>query len=287
MSYRKVRAFTLIELLVAIAIIAILAAILFPVFAKAREKARQISCASNMKQLTLAVIQYTQDSDEVYPIGTDNIAPDASSTSWVLKVMPYVKSVAAFACPDDSKGGLISSWEGTGVSYAANGYQPFAGWAWSGASSNLRGVMGNTWFPIGFGSPGIPEALSQAQVSQPAGSILLAEKHNDDESRYNSFGNYSGVASYGALIMGVGAEWSAPPSVSPFGAQKLPSPKLTGTGYDLDQNGAVSATHTGRANFAFCDGHVKSMIPSATNPNGSDNGTAAEDPLNMWDCRRN
>ena len=61
--------FTLIELLVVIAIIAILAAILFPVFAKAREKARQIACASNMKQIGLGIIQYTQDNDETFPSG--------------------------------------------------------------------------------------------------------------------------------------------------------------------------------------------------------------------------
>src|SRR5262245_12692940 len=60
--------FTLIELLVVIAIIAILAAILFPVFAKAREKARQASCESNLKQLTLACLQYAQDYDEKLPM---------------------------------------------------------------------------------------------------------------------------------------------------------------------------------------------------------------------------
>src|ERR1700722_16915261 len=59
--------FTLIELLVVIAIIAILAAILFPVFAAAREKARQTSCASNLKQIGLAILQYAQDYDELYP----------------------------------------------------------------------------------------------------------------------------------------------------------------------------------------------------------------------------
>jgi len=62
------KGFTLIELLVVIAIIAILAAILFPVFAKAREKARQASCQSNLKQITLAFLMYASDYDEAYPI---------------------------------------------------------------------------------------------------------------------------------------------------------------------------------------------------------------------------
>src|ERR1035437_1858197 len=66
------RGFTLIELLVVIAIIAILAAILFPVFAKARENARRASCMSQLKQLGLGMMQYTQDSDEAYPAGLKN-----------------------------------------------------------------------------------------------------------------------------------------------------------------------------------------------------------------------
>ena len=88
---RNRKGFTLIELLVVIAIIAILAAILFPVFAKAREKARQASCQSNMKQLGIAFIQYTQDYDERFP----------STQFWAAQLYPYEKSTGVFKCPDD------------------------------------------------------------------------------------------------------------------------------------------------------------------------------------------
>src|SRR4051794_34579971 len=92
--------FTLIELLVVIAIIAILAAILFPVFARAREQARRASCASNLKQLGLAVTQYTQDNDEHFPIGYNwrNMLTDPAG--WAYEVYPYVKSQQVFLCPD-------------------------------------------------------------------------------------------------------------------------------------------------------------------------------------------
>jgi prepilin-type N-terminal cleavage/methylation domain-containing protein len=76
---RKRSGFTLIELLVVIAIIAILAAILFPVFAQAREKARSASCLSNLKQIGLAVMMYTQDYDEIYPANYTYRAWDTGS----------------------------------------------------------------------------------------------------------------------------------------------------------------------------------------------------------------
>jgi len=97
------RGFTLIELLVVIAIIAILAAILFPVFAKAREKARQSSCLSNEKQIGLAILQYAQDYDERLPYMYVRMPAGSTNLYWCQDVvMPYVKNNQVFVCPSDS-----------------------------------------------------------------------------------------------------------------------------------------------------------------------------------------
>ena len=112
------RGFTLIELLVVIAIIAILAAILFPVFAKAREKARQASCQSNLKQLGIAELMYLQDYDErfsnlyQYQGATEQWHPDGPGATgshgagyyldWVDFIYPYTKNTQEFACPSES-----------------------------------------------------------------------------------------------------------------------------------------------------------------------------------------
>ncbi len=99
------KGFTLIELLVVIAIIAILAAILFPVFAKAREKARTASCASNLKQLGLAVLQYTQDWDERYPTGDVGGNREVTNgLNWASAIMPYTKSRDVYRCASDGSG---------------------------------------------------------------------------------------------------------------------------------------------------------------------------------------
>ncbi|BDI29548.1 hypothetical protein CCAX7_15990 [Capsulimonas corticalis] len=98
----RLKGFTLIELLVVIAIIAILAAILFPVFAKAREKARQISCASNERQIGLGFLQYVQDYDEKYPALRRLDPPKPYATYWFDYITPYLKSLDVFKCPSNS-----------------------------------------------------------------------------------------------------------------------------------------------------------------------------------------
>ncbi|MBW3636197.1 MAG: DUF1559 domain-containing protein [Armatimonadetes bacterium] len=103
------RAFTLIELLVVVAIIAILAAILFPVFGRARENARRSSCQSNLKQIGLGLIQYSQDYDEMLiadwyanagaPGDTDPQSTPNGQYKWMDAAFPYIKSEQVFTCP--------------------------------------------------------------------------------------------------------------------------------------------------------------------------------------------
>ena len=145
-------AFTLIELLVVIAIIAILAAILFPVFARARENARRASCASNLKQIGLGVVQYSQDYDERMPsvrMNPGNV--DFNGGAWPVLLQPYIKSYQLFACPSNTRNNLYmedAADPGTTaplravVSYAAQTEAGGTGTAGNGGAFGGRGSIG-------------------------------------------------------------------------------------------------------------------------------------------------
>lgn len=128
------RGFTLIELLVVIAIIAILAAILFPVFARAREKARQSSCLSNVKQLMTATLMYIQDYDERFPRyagyrAPSVVIPPGGYDYWFECIFPYTNNSQIFACPSRRNSNVRSGGEyaqhpdfPSGVGYGWNTY---------------------------------------------------------------------------------------------------------------------------------------------------------------------
>jgi prepilin-type N-terminal cleavage/methylation domain-containing protein/prepilin-type processing-associated H-X9-DG protein len=143
------RGFTLIELLVVIAIIAILAAILFPVFARAREKARQASCLNNVKQLALAVHMYAQDYDECI-CHYRHESPGNTSIKWQHMLLPYIQNDQIYLCPSGAP--------------SASARRSHYGW-------NYRYIG---W--AGKGGTAANAAFSLAQFSHPAETICIAEK---------------------------------------------------------------------------------------------------------------
>ena len=257
MSTKKSAGFTLIELLVVIAIIAILAAILFPVFAQAREKARQTGCASNLKQLGLAFMQYQQDFDEYFPDNIDATTnPNADiyhDNKWAGEIYPYVKSMGVFACPDD---GTIATYpKGDVVSYEYNNNLTFNGFAWA---SNI------------------------AKLNAPASTVLLYENQGADmqepalgDTFFTAACSIGGVAGgydctsfaqYGQDAMPVPA-YGVPATVtSKNGPGRVGGCAVTFAGGPGPQIGDL-IIHGAGVNWLATDGHVKiSSRPEKVSP---------------------
>ncbi|MBC8104215.1 MAG: DUF1559 domain-containing protein [Cytophagales bacterium] len=181
LSQKKSRGFTLIELLVVIAIIAILAAILFPVFAKAREKARQATCASNLKQMGLGILQYAQDYDETM---VPRRLQGATNQGWTQLMQPYFKNQQVFACPSNPSNARSFVDDALGLaSYAAN----FQGGFRDINLDPTKGVVRYAFTFAEFVSPaqtiGVLEstaAFSDFNVDAGTGSIFSQRPRPDD-----------------------------------------------------------------------------------------------------------
>jgi len=173
---RRGKGFTLIELLVVIAIISILAAILFPVFARARENARRASCQSNLKQISLGMMQYVQDYDEkdvpeyytdigqgTHPIG----AVLGGYFCWLELVQPYVKSAQVLYCPSSSLSPTNPAYGNYGIVYGTSylsqaaipspstAYYVMDGGAYQLHCNWVKGTSGGPWYLPGAGDAGV------------------------------------------------------------------------------------------------------------------------------------
>ena len=224
-------AFTLIELLVVIAIIAFLAAILFPVFARARENARRSSCMSNLKQIGLGVMMYVQDYDEFYPraaYSSAELPPNGSwyssggvySWFWQQTIYPYTKSDQLYQCPSSSS---------TGKPYSQN----------YGANSQIIQLYSST-------SLASLDAPSTTYMAMDAGTYYLEID-----------------ASHDYVTAPEGAFWYLP------GTQKLTGCPITGCAGASMNSGFVQSDfssdgrHFDGNNVIFGDGHVK-WVKTAT-----------------------
>src|SRR5260370_16116256 len=153
-------AFTAIELLVGIAIIAILAAILFPVFAQARDKARQTNCLSNTRQMALAMAQYLQDYDETFPKDSN----DGQKTFWMDYVQPYVKNISIWICPSRANTNKRVNPE------RANEFTAYGiNWFFLGTlyDARIKAPDGQTYVSV--------RNCNMGQVTAPAQTYMLAE----------------------------------------------------------------------------------------------------------------
>jgi prepilin-type N-terminal cleavage/methylation domain-containing protein/prepilin-type processing-associated H-X9-DG protein len=245
---RKTRSgFTLIELLVVIAVIAILASILFPVYASTREKARQSNCASNIRQIGLAAMQYVIDNDETWM--PDRYSPKGDgcgdTTNWfgTLKstlsgnvvdetqglLQPYMHSTKIQKCP---------SFNGRRAYGDGNGY----GYNWTYLGSDLYKDLSYPWWATpdcGLGAP-----AKDAQLVHPESTVAFADSGYIDLPVYGGTGELVETSEIDPP-----SQWYGDPTVS---FRHVDDTAI------IDPSG-FNVTERGVANMMFCDGHVKAL----------------------------
>jgi prepilin-type N-terminal cleavage/methylation domain-containing protein/prepilin-type processing-associated H-X9-DG protein len=293
---RTPSAFTLIELLVVIAIIAILAAILFPVFAQAREKARQASCLSNVKQLGTAVLAYTIDYDDSYPTtGAFSVndwgnALGSADQYWAYRVQPYCKSVQVFWCPSDS--GSFNgypdqgpgAWSGPRISYSANALM--GGWTLpDNTAAGPFAIYNRDWGTDDSGWFKYRGPTGESDIKRPAESVMLAEKHAADMEKtgFAWLGSNTAAVWPTSVFLWDSLDGTTNWHYSDDGGG-IPNGGRPEKNYPKGKAGGATTKHNGLTNFVFCDGHAKAMKPEQTNP-GVVGGTPRPE-LNMWNAKR-
>lgn len=243
------KAFTLIEIIVVIAIIAILAAILFPVFATAREKARQTACVSNMKQLGLALMQYAEDYDELFPGGNST---SQGSTGWAGQIYSYVKSVGVYRCPDDANVG-----SGNWTSYAINqnlSVQTVSGGHYAGISLSQYSAPAMTVVLLEIRGNSITDVTSPKETESPTGKGLGSLTGGWDPNGGLSSGSNCPTANQLSYATG----------------------SLGGRGYNCFFNGPTGI-HNGGSVYVLADGHAKWLMGNVVSSgNMPSSATAAQ-----------
>lgn len=229
-------AFTLIELLIVVAIIAILAAILFPVFARARENARRSSCQSNLKQLGLAILQYTQDYDERYVPPSIPFPTICNAGAYEL-LDPYLKTQLILFCPSDVNKVFGSQW-GCDTSHAATaGIAPYGYYSYliNSRLSDARDVNGAGQITSSGTGP-FYGAITVSAVVRPTNTVLVTD----------------GGADYDATK--APTDWT-----KDHQAIFLDPPGAGAAAAGLSHRAAPLPRHLETTNCLFFDGHVKAL----------------------------